>query len=105
MKQRPGAGRRAPANNACLRYRAVAAGYLNGSVRRCSIGRSNRWVPESRLATRLAEHVPTALVDEVLVATGRVQQRTRRLPARVTVLFVLALTLFSGLGYRGGGGN
>lgn len=49
----------------------------------------------------LAEHVPTALVDEVLVATGRVQQRTRRLPARVTVLFILALTLFSGQGYRG----
>lgn len=49
----------------------------------------------------LAEHVPTTLIDEVLVATGRVQQRTRRLPARVTVLFVLALTLFSSLGYRG----
>jgi hypothetical protein len=49
----------------------------------------------------LAEHVPAALVDEVLVATGRVQRRTRRLPARVTVLFILALTLFSGLGYRG----
>jgi hypothetical protein len=49
----------------------------------------------------LAEHVPTTLVDEVLVATGRVQRRTRRLPARVTVFFILALTLFSGLGYRG----
>jgi hypothetical protein len=46
----------------------------------------------------LAEHVPTALVDEVLLATGRVQQRTRRLPARVTVLFILALTLFSSQG-------
>lgn len=49
----------------------------------------------------LAEHVPAALIDEVLVATGRVQRRLRRLPARVTVLFVLALTLFSGVGYRG----
>lgn len=49
----------------------------------------------------LAEHVPTALVDEVLLATGRMQQRVRRLPARVTVLFILALTLFSSLGYRG----
>jgi len=48
----------------------------------------------------LADYVPAALIDEVLVATGRVQQRIRRLPARVTVLFVLALTLFSGLGYR-----
>jgi Insertion element 4 transposase N-terminal/Transposase DDE domain len=48
----------------------------------------------------LAEYVPTGLIDEVLVATGRVQQRVRRLPARVTVLFVLALTLFADLGYR-----
>jgi hypothetical protein len=49
----------------------------------------------------LAEHVPAAVIDEVLAATGRVQQRVRRLPARVTVLFILALTLFSGQGYRG----
>jgi hypothetical protein len=49
----------------------------------------------------LAEHVPAALIDEVLVVTGRVQQRIRRLPARVTVLFILALTLFSSQGYRG----
>jgi hypothetical protein len=48
----------------------------------------------------LAEYVPAGLIDEVLVATGRVQQRVRRLPARVTVLFVLALTLFAHLGYR-----
>ena len=46
----------------------------------------------------LAEHVPTAVIDEVLEATGRVQQRIRRLPARVTVLFILALTLFASLG-------
>ena len=49
----------------------------------------------------LGEYVPTTLVDEVLAATGRVQQRIRRLPARVTVLFILALTLFTNLGYRG----
>jgi Insertion element 4 transposase N-terminal/Transposase DDE domain len=49
----------------------------------------------------LTEHVPTGLIDEVLVATGRVQQRIRRLPARVTVLFILGLALFSGVGYRG----
>ncbi|GAA0909599.1 IS4 family transposase [Virgisporangium aurantiacum] len=48
----------------------------------------------------LAEYVPALLIDEVLVATGRMQQRIRRLPARVTVLFVLALTLFADLGYR-----
>ena len=34
----------------------------------------------------LAEYVPAGLIDEVLAATGRVQQRIRRLPARVTVL-------------------
>jgi hypothetical protein len=49
----------------------------------------------------LAEYVPVALIDEVLADTGRLQQRVRRLPARVTVLFILALTLFSGQGYRG----
>lgn len=49
----------------------------------------------------LTGHVPTGLIDEVLVATGRVQQRIRRLPARVTVLFILGLALFSGVGYRG----
>jgi hypothetical protein len=49
----------------------------------------------------LAGYVPTTVIDEVLVDTGRVQQRVRRLPARVTVLFILALTLLSGQGYRG----
>ncbi len=49
----------------------------------------------------LAEHVPAGLIDDVLAETGRVQQRIRRLPARVTVLFILGLSLFSGVGYRG----
>jgi Insertion element 4 transposase N-terminal/Transposase DDE domain len=49
----------------------------------------------------LAEYVPAVLIDEVLADTGRIQRRVRRLPARVTVLFILALTLFSGQGYRG----
>jgi len=48
----------------------------------------------------LAQHVPAALVDEVLADTGRVQQRVRRLPSRVVVWFVLALALFHGQGYR-----
>ena len=34
------------------------------------------------------------LVDEVLTATGRIEQRSRLLPARVVVYFVLALCLF-----------
>lgn len=59
-------------------------------------------VPWQRLGLGvLAEQVPVGLIDEVLAQTGRVQRRIRRLPARVTVLFVLALSLFSGTGYRG----
>jgi hypothetical protein len=39
-------------------------------------------------------------VDDVLAATGRVEQRSRLLPARVVVYFVLAMCLFSGQGYE-----
>jgi hypothetical protein len=49
----------------------------------------------------LTEYVPAKLIDEVLADTGRLERRVRRLPARVTVLFILALTLLSGQGYRG----
>ena len=49
----------------------------------------------------LAEYVPTEVIDDVLAQTGRVQERIRRLPARVSVLFILGLSLFSGMGYRG----
>jgi Insertion element 4 transposase N-terminal/Transposase DDE domain len=48
----------------------------------------------------LAGQIPADLVDQVLADTGRVQQRVRRLPARVVVWFVLALTLLHGQGYR-----
>jgi Insertion element 4 transposase N-terminal/Transposase DDE domain len=40
------------------------------------------------------------LVDEVLAETGRVQKRTRLLPARVVVYYVLALCLFFGDSYE-----
>jgi len=40
------------------------------------------------------------LVDEVLVATGRTEQRIRLLPARVVVYFVLGLCLFRGDSYE-----
>ncbi|MGW3041172.1 transposase domain-containing protein [Kitasatospora sp. NPDC001159] len=40
------------------------------------------------------ERAPADLVDGTLAATRRVQKRVRRLPARVTVYFVLALSLF-----------
>jgi hypothetical protein len=48
----------------------------------------------------LAEYVPAALIDEVLAQTVTGPRRVRLLPARVVVLFVLALTLWSGYGYR-----
>jgi hypothetical protein len=39
-------------------------------------------------------------VDAVLASTGRVEQRSRLLPARLVVYFVLAMCLFSGQGYE-----
>ena len=58
---------------------------------------------------RLTDHValgvltatfPPALVDAVLTATGRREQRQRLLPARLVVYYVLALTLFPQAGYE-----
>ena len=61
--------------------------------------------PGRRLSDRVALGVLTAtfprqLVDEVIEATGRREQRTRLLPAHLTVYYVLAMTLFSSLGYE-----
>jgi hypothetical protein len=42
----------------------------------------------------LTRTFPRDLVDEVVVETGRKEQRARRLPARVVVYFVLAMCLF-----------
>ena len=58
-----------------------------------------------RLSDRIAVGVltrsfPPELVDEVLAATGRGEQRKRLLPARVVVYFVLAMCLFSREGYE-----
>jgi hypothetical protein len=47
----------------------------------------------------LTQFVPFELVDSVLEETGKVQQRLRDLPSRVGVYFVLALALFSDVGY------
>lgn len=43
---------------------------------------------------------PPELVDQVLAATGRTEQRRRLLPARVMVYYALALALFAGVGYE-----
>jgi hypothetical protein len=60
---------------------------------------------DERLSDRVAIGVlttafPPSLVDSVLASTGRVQQRSRLLPARLVVYFVLAMCLFSGQGYE-----
>jgi Insertion element 4 transposase N-terminal/Transposase DDE domain len=60
---------------------------------------------DERLSDRVAIGVlttafPPSLVDSVLAATGRVEQRSRLLPARLMVYFVLAMCLFSGQGYE-----
>ncbi|MDG4827811.1 IS4 family transposase [Solwaraspora sp. WMMD1047] len=48
----------------------------------------------------LSQSVPRELIDEAVAATGVTQRRVRLLPARVVVLFVLAMCLFSTDGYR-----
>lgn len=48
----------------------------------------------------LTRVVPRDLVDEVLADTGRREKRTRLLPARVVVYYVMALTLFYGDAYE-----
>jgi hypothetical protein len=47
----------------------------------------------------LTRLIPFEMVDAILTATRRVQQRVRRLPARVVVYLVLAGCLFAELGY------
>lgn len=48
----------------------------------------------------LTQLIPFEMVDEVLAATRRVQQRVRLLPARVVVYLLLAGCLFADLGYQ-----
>src|SRR5512135_2035751 len=62
-------------------------------------------VSGTRLTDRIGIGVLTRLidrdlVDDVLAETGRVEQRTRLLPARVVVYYVLALCLFFGDAYE-----
>ncbi|MFJ6141935.1 IS4 family transposase [Kitasatospora sp. NPDC092286] len=60
---------------------------------------------DERISDRIAIGVltqafPPGLVDEVIAETGRVEKRSRLLPARVVVYFVLAMCLFFGQGYE-----
>jgi hypothetical protein len=47
----------------------------------------------------LTRYLPFELVDDVLAMTGAVQKRTRMLPSRIGMYFILAMTLFPGIGY------
>jgi hypothetical protein len=47
----------------------------------------------------LTRYLPFELVDDVLESTRTVQRRMRALPSRVGIYFVLAMTLFPGIGY------
>src|SRR5665647_1049566 len=60
---------------------------------------------DERLTDRISVGVLTStflpvLVDEVLKATGRAEQRHRLLPARVVVYFTLAMCLWADEGYE-----
>ncbi|MFF9573566.1 IS4 family transposase [Streptomyces sp. NPDC014685] len=60
---------------------------------------------DERLSDRIAVGLltrtfPPELVDRVVAECGRAGQRTRLLPPRVVVYFVLAMCLFSGQGYE-----
>jgi Insertion element 4 transposase N-terminal len=62
-------------------------------------------VPGIRLTDRIGVGVLTRLidrdlVDDVLAETGRSGQRSRLLPARVVVYYVMALCLFFGDAYE-----
>ena len=47
----------------------------------------------------LTGYLPFELADDVLEGTRTVQKRMRALPSRVGMYFVLAMTLFPGIGY------
>jgi hypothetical protein len=48
----------------------------------------------------LAALCPAATIDRVLEETGAVERRTRRLPSRLVVYYVLAMALYAREGYR-----
>lgn len=48
----------------------------------------------------LTRSFPPELVDEVVAGQGRTEQRSRLLPARMVVYYVMALALFASDGYE-----
>src|SRR5918997_3859964 len=64
---------------------------------------------KSRSGDRLTDRVgvgvltrsfPPEVVDEVVAGQGRTEQRSRLLPARLVVYYVMALALFASEGYE-----
>ena len=58
------------------------------------------WIPDLISLGFLAAFCPPETVDAVLKETGRLEQRSRLLPSRLVVYYVLAMALFSSEGYR-----
>jgi len=57
-------------------------------------------VPDLMGLGLLAAFFPPALIDRILEETGRMEQRTRLLPSRLVVYYVLAMALYAREGYR-----
>lgn len=60
-----------------------------------SLHATTEYVPLAGL-DRLAEHLPTAWIEEALAATGTASIGRRRLPAEQVVWLVIALALYRG---------
>lgn len=57
-------------------------------------------VPDLMSLGFLAAFCPPARIDAILEETGRMEQRTRLLPSRLVVYYVLAMALYAREGYR-----
>lgn len=57
-------------------------------------------VPDLMGLGLLAAFCPPATVDRILAEAGRVEQRSRLLPSRLVVYYVLAMALYAAEGYR-----
>jgi len=57
-------------------------------------------IPDLISVGLLAMFCPPATIDAILEETGRLEQRTRLLPSRVVVYYVLAMALYNSEGYR-----
>jgi len=66
----------------------------------CGNGGASSFLTDAIGIGTLTRLVPRELVDEVVGSLGRKEIRRNKLPARVMVYFVMAMTLFYGDGYE-----